>query len=243
MELGLGLMRVVYLLAFLDLTSVSMVVTVLASYLREELGLSATAAGCLGSLYGIVQFFSSPLVGRYGDSHGYGRTLLVCCCACVPAYALLGVHSALLVAASRVAAGLFKHTQNLARTLVATFGSEEEKVAAYGRLNAIGNLGFLVGPAIGASSSLNRYPQEMGMAYSGLADGQLRIQCRLHPLLTCLWTQRRHRPRPLPYEPDCVCRPGGKTEGLHGGAQVRGLGRPLGHHGPQIHHELHRLFC
>lgn len=91
-----------------------------ASYLKDEVGLSASSAGLLLSLYGLVQFFSSPLIGAQSDRYGYRSTLLLCLSVCAFAYALLIVdYSPIVLVVSRLLAGAFKQTQNLCRSLVA----------------------------------------------------------------------------------------------------------------------------
>lgn len=138
---------VIYAVAFLDLFSVSMISVTFPHYLNKELGMSATIAGIVSSIYGVVQFFSSPVIGRWSDIHGYRRVMVLTLLLCVPAYFSLASHRWTVVILSRIIAGSFKHTQNLSRTFLASFATEHEKLKAYGRLNAMGNVGFIAGPA------------------------------------------------------------------------------------------------
>lgn len=144
------LIKIIYTVAFLDLFSASMITTCLSTYLTDELGMSATTAGLVGSIYGFVQFFSSPVVGCWSDNYGYKRIMSLCLFCCIPAYLLLGSVVWLFVIGARILAGAFKHTQTLSRTYLATFATDSEKMQAYGRLNAMGNIGFVVGPAVEA---------------------------------------------------------------------------------------------
>lgn len=143
----------IYVVAFLDLFSASMVTVCLPNYLKNQLGMSATFAGVVSSIYGFVQFFSSPIIGGWSDLHGYRRVMGVCLLLCVPAYTALMSYSWTIIIVSRFLAGCFKHTQNLSRTFLASFASETEKVRAFGRLNAMGNVGFIAGPAFRFVSS------------------------------------------------------------------------------------------
>lgn len=145
-----GLIRLIYAVAFLDLFAASMITTCLSTYLTDELKMSATTAGLVGSIYGFVQFFSSPVVGSWSDNYGYKRILSMCLFCCIPAYMLLSSVVWSLVIGARILAGCFKHTQTLSRTYLATFATDSEKMQAYGRLNAMGNVGFVVGPAVEA---------------------------------------------------------------------------------------------
>lgn len=89
---------------------------VLASYLKDVAGLSASAAGMVGSLYGVVQFFSSPIVGAEFDVRGFGPVMSFCLFACFFAYSLLAVDFWILLIVSRLLAGCFKHTQVIVLT-------------------------------------------------------------------------------------------------------------------------------
>lgn len=144
------LIMVIYTVAFLDLFSASMITTCLSTYMTDELKMSATTAGLVGSIYGFVQFFSSPVVGCWSDNYGYKRILSLCLFLCVPAYFLLASPIWAVVICARILAGMFKHTQTLSRTYLATFATDSEKMQAHGRLNAMGNVGFVVGPAVEA---------------------------------------------------------------------------------------------
>jgi len=88
------------LCAGVDMLAASMTVTVLASYLTHSLALSASQvrarphsiavavqAGAVLSIYGVVQFFSSPVVGGYSDVYGHRRTLGAALVVCALAYA------------------------------------------------------------------------------------------------------------------------------------------------------------
>uniref|UniRef100_A0A915IM57 Uncharacterized protein n=1 Tax=Romanomermis culicivorax TaxID=13658 RepID=A0A915IM57_ROMCU len=63
--------KLIYVIAFMDLLAASMVSVMLPNFLKTELGVSATLAGAIGSLYGFVQFFSCPLAGGWSDVHGF----------------------------------------------------------------------------------------------------------------------------------------------------------------------------
>uniref|UniRef100_A0A914VTL5 Major facilitator superfamily (MFS) profile domain-containing protein n=1 Tax=Plectus sambesii TaxID=2011161 RepID=A0A914VTL5_9BILA len=142
------IIRLVYLVAFVDMTTASMVVTVLASYLKDVAGLSASTAGVVSSLYGVVQFFSSPIAGAEFDRRGFGTVMSFCLFACFFAYSLLAVDFWIFLIVSRLLAGCFKHTQNLSKTMVGALSNEEQKLVAFGRLNSMGNLAFIFAPSL-----------------------------------------------------------------------------------------------
>lgn len=145
-------------IAFLDLFAVSMIVTVLPNYMKDVVGISASLSGTISSIYGCVQFFSSPLVGDLSDRKGYRITFLMCLTLCIPAYCGLVSHWWPILIASRVMAGMFKQTQNLCKSAAGAVLPPDQQLGAFGRLNAMGNLGYIVGPAF-AGLLLDRWHQ------------------------------------------------------------------------------------
>ncbi|XP_074155820.1 major facilitator superfamily domain-containing protein 9 isoform X3 [Sminthopsis crassicaudata] len=95
-----------YLVGFLDFFGVSMVVPLLSVHIKS-LGASPTTAGVVGSLYGVLQLFSSTIVGCWSDVVGRHYSLLVCILFSALGYLLLGIStSLLLVAIARIPVGL-----------------------------------------------------------------------------------------------------------------------------------------
>ncbi|XP_066123989.1 major facilitator superfamily domain-containing protein 9 isoform X4 [Saccopteryx bilineata] len=100
------LLPCLYLVGFLDLFGVSMVVPLLSLHIKS-LGASPTVAGIVGSSYGILQLFSSPLVGCWSDVVGRRFSLLVCILFSALGYLILGASTNLfLFALARVPVGL-----------------------------------------------------------------------------------------------------------------------------------------
>ncbi|XP_066233608.1 major facilitator superfamily domain-containing protein 9 isoform X3 [Saccopteryx leptura] len=100
------LLPCLYLVGFLDLFGVSMVVPLLSLHIKS-LGASPTVAGIVGSSYGILQLFSSPLVGCWSDVVGRRFSLLLCILFSALGYLILGASTNLfLFALARVPVGL-----------------------------------------------------------------------------------------------------------------------------------------
>ncbi|XP_076317379.1 major facilitator superfamily domain-containing protein 9-like isoform X2 [Tachypleus tridentatus] len=132
-----------------DLAAVSMIFPLLLTYARN-MGASHFFAGIIGSLYGGLQLFSSPLVGSWSDVRGRKFVLQICFLVSGTSYALLGVAPDLsFVILARVMAGLFKHSQTLCRAYLADVSLHNTESGVFGRFNAMSSLGFIVGPPIG----------------------------------------------------------------------------------------------
>ncbi|KAM8784923.1 major facilitator superfamily domain-containing protein 9 isoform 1-T1 [Rhynchonycteris naso] len=143
------LLSCLYLLGFLDLFGVSMVVPLLSIHIKS-LGASPTVAGIVGSSYGILQLFSSPLVGCWSDVVGRRFSLLVCILFSALGYLILGASTNLFMfALARVPVGIFKHTLSISRALLSDLVPEKERPLFIGQLNTASSVGFILGPMVG----------------------------------------------------------------------------------------------
>ncbi|NXL29220.1 MFSD9 protein, partial [Glaucidium brasilianum] len=138
-----------FLPSFQDLFGVSMVVPLMNLHIKS-LGASHTVAGIIGSLYGIMQLFSSTFVGCWSDIVGRRYSLLACILLSALGYFLLGTSpTVLLFALSRVPVGIFKHTLSISKALLSDLVSERDRPLVMGRFNAASSVGFILGPVVG----------------------------------------------------------------------------------------------
>ncbi|XP_004417229.1 PREDICTED: major facilitator superfamily domain-containing protein 9 [Odobenus rosmarus divergens] len=138
-----------YLVGFLDLFGVSMVIPLLSLHVKS-LGASPTVAGIVGSSYGILQLFSSTLVGCWSDVVGRRSSLLVCILFSALGYLILGASTnVFLFALARVPVGIFKHTLSISRALLSDLVAEKERPLVIGQFNAASSVGFILGPMVG----------------------------------------------------------------------------------------------
>uniref|UniRef100_A0A8C2UWC3 Major facilitator superfamily domain containing 9 n=2 Tax=Chinchilla lanigera TaxID=34839 RepID=A0A8C2UWC3_CHILA len=116
----------------------------------KSLGASPTVAGIVGSSYGILQLFSSTLVGCWSDVAGRRCSLLLCLLLSALGYLLLGASSSMLLfALARVPVGIFKHTLSISRALLSDLVVEKERPVVLGRFNTASSAGFILGPVLG----------------------------------------------------------------------------------------------
>ncbi|KAL4694469.1 hypothetical protein H8957_002438 [Semnopithecus entellus] len=138
-----------YLVGFLDLFGVSMVVPLLSLHVKS-LGASPTVAGIVGSSYGVLQLFSSTLVGCWSDVVGKRSSLLACILLSALGYLLLGAATNMfLFVLARVPAGIFKHTLSISRALLSDVVPEKERPLVIGHFNTASGVGFILGPVVG----------------------------------------------------------------------------------------------
>ncbi|XP_037383923.1 major facilitator superfamily domain-containing protein 9 [Talpa occidentalis] len=138
-----------YLVGFLDLFGVSMVVPLLSLHVKS-LGASPTLAGIVGSSYGILQLFSSTMVGCWSDVVGRRSSLLVCILFSALGYLILGASTnVFLFTLARVPVGIFKHTLSISRALLSDLVAEKERPLVIGHFNTASSVGFILGPMVG----------------------------------------------------------------------------------------------
>ncbi|XP_061547859.1 major facilitator superfamily domain-containing protein 9 isoform X2 [Phycodurus eques] len=126
-----------------------MVIPLLSHHVKA-LGASPTVAGIVGSTYGVLQLFSSTIVGSWSDVVGRRQSLLTCLLLSAFGYGLLGMSTSIvLFVLSRIPVGLFKHSLSICRALLADLVSEAERPLVMGHFNAASSVGFILGPVVG----------------------------------------------------------------------------------------------
>ncbi|XP_071114079.1 major facilitator superfamily domain-containing protein 9-like isoform X1 [Haliotis cracherodii] len=134
---------------FLDLFGVSMIMPLILPHARS-LGASTTVAGILGSTYGALQLFSSPVVGKWSDMVGRRVSLLVTLVLTGCGYGIIGLSSSIFIMVlGRIPGGIFKHSQNISKSYLADITSREKRSHVFGQFNAASSIGFILGPVVG----------------------------------------------------------------------------------------------
>ncbi|XP_018941662.2 major facilitator superfamily domain-containing protein 9-like [Cyprinus carpio] len=143
------IIRCIYVVGFMDLFGVSMIIPLLSHHVKS-LGASPTVAGIVGSTYGVLQLFSSTVVGSWSDVVGRRYSLLTCLLLSGFGYGLLGLSTSIaLFVLARIPVGLFKHSLSICRALLSDLMSEKERPLVMGHFNAASSVGFILGPMVG----------------------------------------------------------------------------------------------
>ncbi|KAM4700990.1 major facilitator superfamily domain-containing protein 9 [Discoglossus pictus] len=144
-----SLQHCLHMVGFLDLFGVSMIVPLLNHHIRS-LGASPTTAGIIGSCYGILQLFSSSIVGSWSDIVGRRYSLITCILVSALGYGLLGVATNIYIyAIARIPVGIFKHSLSISKAFLSDLVPEQERPLVIGRFNAASSIGFILGPVVG----------------------------------------------------------------------------------------------
>ncbi|XP_042175815.1 major facilitator superfamily domain-containing protein 9 [Oncorhynchus tshawytscha] len=143
------IIQCIYVVGFMDLFGVSLIIPLLSHHVKA-LGASPTVAGLVGSTYGILQLFSSTIVGSWSDVVGRRYSMLMCLLLSALGYGLLGMSTSIaLFLLARIPVGLFKHSLSICRALLSDLVSEVERPLVMGHFNVASSMGFILGPVVG----------------------------------------------------------------------------------------------
>lgn len=172
-------LNVLYLTVFIDMLGFGVIIPLLP-YLVGKLGASGLYAASLLSIFSLMQFIFSPILGRLSDRYGRKNILALCLLGSIISYALYALafvitkqpHTTLLlIFISRLLAGVMGANIPLAYSYIADNTPVEGRAGAMGKIGAAFGLGFIFGPAI--SGILTPYglaaPGLVAMIISGFA--------------------------------------------------------------------------
>ncbi|GIJ31149.1 MFS transporter [Micromonospora sediminimaris] len=138
---------------FLDMLGLGLIVPIvpaLMTSITEDAAAAVFWSGLLGSVYGLLQFVVSPLLGRLSDRHGR-RPVLLASLTCLGvdwlAHAASPSPWALLV--FHAAAGACAATYTVVNAYIADVTEPGARAQAYGLIGAAFGLGFVAGPVLG----------------------------------------------------------------------------------------------
>lgn len=112
-----------------------------------------TILGLIFAIFGLAQFFGSPIVGAFADHWGRYRAFLYSIALSVVGYIIMALsiymNSLLWLFIGRLTTGLCSGNFALAQAATADLTEPKHRSKAFGTLISVGGLGFVVGPWIG----------------------------------------------------------------------------------------------
>eukprot|EP01060_Flectonema_neradi_P030563 TRINITY_DN4471_c2_g1_i1.p1 TRINITY_DN4471_c2_g1~~TRINITY_DN4471_c2_g1_i1.p1 ORF type:complete len:484 (+),score=58.71 TRINITY_DN4471_c2_g1_i1:82-1452(+) len=140
------------LVVFVDIIGIALVAPLLPM-IAKEIGLSHTMFGVVGSLYGVAQIFSGPVMGGISDVSGRKVVFLISLVGAAVAYLGLAAatvyNSMFLMALSRITVGLVKQTMTIATAFITDETSISDRTRSLATLFSVTNIGFIVGASLG----------------------------------------------------------------------------------------------
>ncbi|KAI5088297.1 major facilitator superfamily domain-containing protein 10, partial [Silurus meridionalis] len=129
---------------------------------------SVLFGGLIGSVYSLLQFVFSPVIGSASDQHGRRPLLLLTTVGLVFSYILWAVsHSFSVFLLSRVVGGICKGNVSLCTAVVADLPCPKARNRGMAMIGVSFSLGFTLGPLMGAYFALR--PMDAELFYQGPA--------------------------------------------------------------------------
>ena len=144
----------IFITLFLDIFGIGVIVPVLPKLVLEMQGgneeSASHAVGWLGSLYALMQFVFSPILGSLSDRFGRRPVILVSLLGSAFDYLLLAWAPTLSwLILGRIISGITGANFSAASAYIADVTPPEKRAAGYGMIGAAFGLGFIAGPALG----------------------------------------------------------------------------------------------
>ena len=144
----------IFVTVVLDMLAVGMIIPVLpklvALFLGNDLGRAAQIYGLFGTIWAMMQFFFSPLLGALSDRLGRRPVILVSNFGLGLDYVLMAMAPTLSwLFVGRVISGITAASIPTAFAYIADVTPAEKRAGAFGMVGAAVGLGFVLGPALG----------------------------------------------------------------------------------------------
>jgi DHA1 family tetracycline resistance protein-like MFS transporter len=154
-----GATTFIFITILIDMLTVGMIGPVLpkliASFVGNNYGHAAEIIGLFATVWALMQFFCSPLLGMISDRVGRRPVILLSNAVTVVDFAIMALAPNLgWLFAGRVLSGIATANIATASAYIADVTPPEKRAAAFGVLGSAFGLGFMLGPAIGGAVGL-----------------------------------------------------------------------------------------
>lgn len=144
----------IFVTVLIDMVTFGMIGPVLpkliAGFVDNNYARAAEIIGVFATVWALMQFFCSPLLGMLSDRIGRRPVILISNAVTVVDYAIMALAPNLSwLFAGRVLSGIATSNMSAASAYIADVTPPEKRAAAFGMLGSAFGLGFVLGPAIG----------------------------------------------------------------------------------------------
>src|SRR5258707_9863377 len=138
----------------LDVLALGVMIPVLPTLVLGFMGGDTAGAaemfGLFATVWGLMQFLSSPLMGALSDRYGRRPVILISCFGLGLDYIFMAVAPSLtLLFIGRVISGITAATISTAFAYIADVSAPDEREKSFGIVGLAFGLGFVLGPALG----------------------------------------------------------------------------------------------
>lgn len=147
-------MTFIFVTVMLDMLALGIIVPVfqplILSFAHGNYANASVYSGIFATIFAIVQFFASPVLGVLSDKVGRRPVVLLSNIGTSIDYAILALAPNLAwLFAARVLSGATTASITVASAYIADVTPADKRAGAYGMISAAFGIGFVVGPAIG----------------------------------------------------------------------------------------------
>jgi DHA1 family tetracycline resistance protein-like MFS transporter len=144
----------IFVTVLIDMLTFGMIGPVLpkliASFVGNDFAHAARVIGIFATVWALMQFFCSPLLGMLSDRVGRRPVILLSNAVTAVDYAIMALAPNLWwLFAGRVLSGIATANMTAASAYIADVTPPEKRAAAFGVIGSAFGLGFVLGPAIG----------------------------------------------------------------------------------------------
>lgn len=144
----------IFITMLLDVIALGVVIPVIQPLIKEfrhgDVASATQISGLMQTLWMVLQFFASPVLGALSDRFGRRPVLLVSLFGLAIDYAIMASAPTLTVFyLGRLISGVTAATYGTAGAYIADVTPPEKRAAGFGMLGAAFGLGFIIGPALG----------------------------------------------------------------------------------------------
>ena len=137
----------------IDMVSIGLIIPVLPPLVGTFTSSQSEQAFWYGGVtivFGIANFFGSPILGRLSDRYGRRPVLLIGFSGLALSFVVTGLATALwMLLVVRLFSGAMQSNISVANAYVADITAPAERAKAFGKLGAMIGMGFILGPVIG----------------------------------------------------------------------------------------------
>lgn len=146
--------RFIFVTVVLDVIAIGIIIPVLPHLIQDLLhGDTASAAtmfGVFGTVWALMQFICSPIIGMLSDRFGRRRVILLANFGLGLDYVVMALAPSIgWLFVGRVVSGITGASWTTAGAYIADVSEPEQRAQGYGILGAAWGLGFVLGPALG----------------------------------------------------------------------------------------------
>ncbi len=144
----------IFITVVIDVLGLGIIIPVLPQLVQQFMGgdaaLGATMFGVFGTVWALMQFFFSPLLGALSDRFGRRPVILISCFGLGLDYIVMAVAPDIgWLLFGRIVSGICASSFTTAGAYIADVAPPERRATAFGLIGAAFGVGFVLGPAAG----------------------------------------------------------------------------------------------